>query len=86
MLIIDYSCYYLFFNRTERLGRNYSCYYFFSRGQILGRNYSCYYFISNRTERLGRNGVEEIKSHRFFKNDQWNWQSIREGTLHILFC
>jgi hypothetical protein len=37
--------------------------------------------FSNRTERLGRNGVEEIKSHRFFKNDQWNWQSIREGTL-----
>lgn len=32
-----------------------------------------------REVRLGRNGVEEIKQHPFFKNDQWNWDNIRES-------
>lgn len=32
-----------------------------------------------RDVRLGRNGVEEIKNHPFFKNDQWNWDNIRES-------
>ena len=41
-------------------------------------------FLTDRTERLGRNGVEEIKSHRFFKNDQWNWQSIREAVPPVI--
>lgn len=41
-------------------------------------------FLTDRTERLGRNGVEEIKSHRFFKNDQWNWQSIREAVPPVV--
>lgn len=34
-------------------------------------------------ERLGRNGVEEIKSHKFFQNDQWNWGTIRQGIILI---
>jgi len=34
-------------------------------------------FLTDRHNRLGRNGVEEIKSHRFFLNDQWNFDNIR---------
>lgn len=29
--------------------------------------------------RLGRNGVEEIKRHLFFKNDQWAWETLRDS-------
>ena len=32
-----------------------------------------------REVRLGRNGVEEIKFHPFFKNDQWDWDNIRDS-------
>lgn len=32
-----------------------------------------------REVRLGRNGVEEIKRHPFFKNDQWSWENLRDS-------
>ncbi|GFR98507.1 rho-associated protein kinase [Elysia marginata] len=35
-------------------------------------------FLTDRTERLGRNGVDEIKQHIFFKNDTWTWENIRQ--------
>ncbi|XP_021378101.1 rho-associated protein kinase 2-like isoform X1 [Mizuhopecten yessoensis] len=35
-------------------------------------------FLTDRNERLGRNGIEEIQSHKFFANDQWSWDNIRE--------
>ncbi|XP_057329062.1 rho-associated protein kinase 1 isoform X1 [Microplitis mediator] len=35
-------------------------------------------FLTDRTNRLGRNGVEEIKKHPFFKNDQWTFDNLRE--------
>lgn len=35
-------------------------------------------FLTDRTKRLGRNGVNEIKSHSFFKNDQWTFDNLRE--------
>lgn len=35
-------------------------------------------FLTDRTKRLGCNGVEEIKSHSFFKNDQWTFENLRE--------
>ena len=38
--------------------------------------------IPFREVRLGRNGVDEIKRHPFFKNDQWTWENIRESKLH----
>ncbi|XP_069126945.1 rho-associated protein kinase 2-like isoform X3 [Argopecten irradians] len=35
-------------------------------------------FLTDRNERLGRNGIEEIQAHKFFTNDQWSWDNIRE--------
>ena len=35
-------------------------------------------FLTDRSERLGRNGVDEIKSHPFFKNTQWTFDNLRE--------
>lgn len=32
-----------------------------------------------RKVRLGRTGVDEIKCHAFFKNDQWTFDNIRES-------
>uniref|UniRef100_A0A8C4PX64 non-specific serine/threonine protein kinase n=1 Tax=Eptatretus burgeri TaxID=7764 RepID=A0A8C4PX64_EPTBU len=34
--------------------------------------------------RLGRNGVKEVKSHDFFKNDQWTWENIRESIAPVI--
>uniref|UniRef100_A0A915IQJ6 non-specific serine/threonine protein kinase n=1 Tax=Romanomermis culicivorax TaxID=13658 RepID=A0A915IQJ6_ROMCU len=36
-------------------------------------------FLADRSVRLGRDGVDEIKSHPFFKNDEWNWETIRHS-------
>nr|XP_012999913.1 rho-associated protein kinase 2 isoform X2 [Cavia porcellus] len=41
-------------------------------------------FLTEREVRLGRNGVEEIKQHPFFKNDQWNWDNIRETAAPVV--
>ncbi|KAJ8687284.1 hypothetical protein QAD02_023078 [Eretmocerus hayati] len=35
-------------------------------------------FLVDRNKRLGRNGISEIKSHAFFKNDQWTFDNLRE--------
>lgn len=35
-----------------------------------------------REVRLGRNGVEEIKRHPFFKNDHWTFDTIRDSQCH----
>ena len=35
-------------------------------------------FLTDRNSRLGKNGVQEIKNHIFFSNDQWNFESIRD--------
>ncbi|MGH0145149.1 UNVERIFIED_CONTAM: hypothetical protein FKN15_025061 [Acipenser sinensis] len=41
-------------------------------------------FLTGREVRLGRNGVEEIKQHPFFKNDQWTWENIRETAAPVV--
>ncbi|MEE6476822.1 hypothetical protein FKM82_011230 [Ascaphus truei] len=41
-------------------------------------------FLTDREVRLGRNGIEEIKQHPFFKNDQWNWESIRDTAAPVV--
>ena len=45
----------------------------------------CFFVLFYRTERLGKNGIEEIKGHKFFVNDQWNWNSIRQSKylMHV---
>uniref|UniRef100_A0A673YY06 non-specific serine/threonine protein kinase n=1 Tax=Salmo trutta TaxID=8032 RepID=A0A673YY06_SALTR len=41
-------------------------------------------FLSDREVRLGRNGVEEIKRHPFFTNDQWTFNTIRETVAPVV--
>uniref|UniRef100_A0A6Q2WPD0 Rho-associated protein kinase 1 n=1 Tax=Esox lucius TaxID=8010 RepID=A0A6Q2WPD0_ESOLU len=41
-------------------------------------------FLTDREVRLGRNGVDEIKRHAFFKNDQWTWENIRETAAPVV--
>lgn len=43
-------------------------------------------FLFLRGVRLGRNGVEEIKRHPFFKNDQWTFDTIRDSQYHKPVC
>ncbi|KAF8787928.1 Rho-associated protein kinase 2 like protein [Argiope bruennichi] len=35
-------------------------------------------FLTDRHERLGRNGVEEIKRHPFFRSDDFTFENLRE--------
>ncbi|XP_073789526.1 rho-associated protein kinase 2-like isoform X1 [Danio rerio] len=43
-------------------------------------------FLSSREVRLGRTGVNEIKCHPFFKNDQWTFDTIRDSKhKHCIF-
>ncbi|XP_071323566.1 rho-associated protein kinase 2-like isoform X2 [Trachinotus anak] len=41
-------------------------------------------FLTDRTVRLGRTGVDEIKCHPFFKNDQWTFDNIRETVAPVV--
>uniref|UniRef100_A0A4W5QPI3 non-specific serine/threonine protein kinase n=1 Tax=Hucho hucho TaxID=62062 RepID=A0A4W5QPI3_9TELE len=41
-------------------------------------------FLTDREVRLGRNGVDEIKRHPFFKNDQWTWENIRDTSAPVV--
>ncbi|XP_076612596.1 rho-associated protein kinase 2-like [Chaetodon auriga] len=41
-------------------------------------------FLTDRTVRLGRNGVDEIKCHPFFKNNQWTFDNIRETVAPVV--
>ncbi|XP_065210146.1 rho-associated protein kinase 1 isoform X2 [Planococcus citri] len=36
-------------------------------------------FLTDKSVRLGRNGVDEIKAHPFFRNDQWTFDNLRES-------
>ncbi|XP_068432989.1 rho-associated protein kinase 2-like isoform X2 [Clinocottus analis] len=41
-------------------------------------------FLADRKVRLGRTGVDEIKCHPFFKNDQWTFDNIRETEAPVV--
>ncbi|XP_031734246.1 rho-associated protein kinase 2-like isoform X5 [Anarrhichthys ocellatus] len=41
-------------------------------------------FLTDREVRLGRTGVDEIKCHPFFKNDQWTFDNIRETVSPVV--
>ncbi|XP_038134615.1 rho-associated protein kinase 2-like isoform X1 [Cyprinodon tularosa] len=41
-------------------------------------------FLTDRNNRLGRTGVDEIKRHPFFKNEQWNFDNIRDTVAPVV--
>lgn len=41
-------------------------------------------FLTDREVRLGRTGVDEIKRHPFFKNDQWTFDNIRDTVAPVV--
>ncbi|XP_061551882.1 rho-associated protein kinase 2 isoform X3 [Phycodurus eques] len=41
-------------------------------------------FLTDREVRLGQNGVEDIKRHPFFRNDQWTFDTIRETVAPVV--
>lgn len=41
-------------------------------------------FLTNQSERLGKNGVEEIKTHSFFKNESWNFDNIHQSVPPVI--
>lgn len=41
-------------------------------------------FLCDRTVRLGRNSIEEIKRHPFFVDDSWTWENIRKSNYFII--
>ncbi|KAK0132558.1 Rho-associated protein kinase 2 [Merluccius polli] len=41
-------------------------------------------FLTDRDVRLGRSGVEEIKRHPFFRNDQWTFDTIRDTVAPVV--
>ncbi|XP_048830372.1 rho-associated protein kinase 2 [Brienomyrus brachyistius] len=41
-------------------------------------------FLTDREVRLGRSGVQEIKRHPFFQNDQWTFDTIRDTVAPVV--
>ena len=41
-------------------------------------------FLTDQHSRLGRNGIEDIKRHPFFENDQWTWDNLRESVPPVV--
>ncbi|KAI5627759.1 rho-associated, coiled-coil containing protein kinase 2b isoform X2 [Silurus asotus] len=41
-------------------------------------------FLTDREVRLGRTGVQDIKRHPFFKNDQWTFETIRDTMAPVV--
>ncbi|XP_048758911.2 rho-associated protein kinase 1-like [Ostrea edulis] len=41
-------------------------------------------FLTDRMERLGRNGIDEIKTHQFFRNTDWTWDTLRQAAPPVV--
>ncbi|CAI4222489.1 unnamed protein product [Auanema sp. JU1783] len=41
-------------------------------------------FLSKAEVRLGKSGVESIKSHPFFKNDEWNFDTLKHANPPVV--
>lgn len=41
-------------------------------------------FLTDRTQRIGQKGIAEIQKHKFFVNDQWEWDTIREAVPPVV--
>lgn len=44
-----------------------------------------FWWLLCRTQRIGQKGIGEIQKHRFFVNDQWEWDSITDGNYLLRF-
>lgn len=41
-------------------------------------------FLTDRSTRLGKNGIAEIQAHRFFVNDTWTFENLRESVPPVV--
>lgn len=41
-------------------------------------------FLTDQHHRLGRSGIDDIKHHPFFENDQWTWDNLRESVPPVV--
>lgn len=41
-------------------------------------------FLTDRNLRIGQKGIAEIQKHRFFINDQWDWNNIRDAVPPVV--
>jgi len=41
-------------------------------------------FLTDRESRLGRHGISDIQSHRFFVSDLWDWKNIRTTVAPVV--
>lgn len=41
-------------------------------------------FLRERTQRLGRHGVEDIKAHPFFRDSEWTFENLRESVAPVI--
>ena len=41
-------------------------------------------FLTDQHHRLGRAGIDDIKRHPFFENDQWTWDNLRESVPPVV--
>lgn len=41
-------------------------------------------FLTDQHHRLGRSGIDDIKRHPFFENDQWTWDNLRESVPPVV--
>ncbi len=40
--------------------------------------------LTDRSQRLGRNGTQDIKKHAFFNEDSWTWENIRQTVAPVI--
>lgn len=41
-------------------------------------------FLTDQTDRLGKNGIDEIKAHPFFKNESWTFDNIHTSVPPVI--
>lgn len=41
-------------------------------------------FLTDQSERLGKNGVEDVKAHPFFRDDNWNFSNIHQSVPPVI--
>lgn len=41
-------------------------------------------FLTDQSDRLGKNGIEEIKTHPFFKNENWTFDNIHQSVPPVI--